>query len=351
MLSAHSEGTNEGAILGKLTVLSARNAKPGRHADGNGLYLLVKPSGSKSWLLRVQVDGRRRDVGLGSYQVFTLAEARDRALELRKAAKLGKDPVAARDQDRRKIPTFKEAAKACHLEMKKGWTDKHAAMFLSSLETHIFPIIGTIPVDQIAAPQIRDALVPIWHRIPDMARKVRVRIGMVLNYAHGQGWRPNEAPTRALSLLLSKQPATGNFAAMPYQDVPAFVADIRAKPETLGRLALLFLIFTAARSGEVRSARWSHIDLKQRLWHRPTELMKARVAHTVTLNDAAIAILEQVALLRSGDDSLVFPNSKGVQLNRARFGLCVSFLISTDGSGIVRFLIWQSIASCVAVTW
>lgn len=301
--------------MGNLTVASARNAKPGRHADGNGLYLLVKPSGSKSWLLRVQVDGRRRDIGLGSYHVFTLAEARDRAVELRKAAKLGKDPVSARDQDRRKVPTFKEAAKACHAEMKKGWTHKHAAMFLSSLETHIFPTIGNIRVDQLEALQIRDALVPIWHRIPDMARKVRLRIGMVLNYAHGQGWRSNEAPVRALSLLLSKQPATGNFAAMPYHEVPAFVADIRSKPETVGRLALLFLIFTAARSGEVRSARWSHIDLKHRLWRRPAELMKTRIEHTVTLNDAATSLLERAILLRTGDDGLVFPNSKGVQMS------------------------------------
>ncbi|MBW7946108.1 MAG: integrase arm-type DNA-binding domain-containing protein, partial [Sphingomonadaceae bacterium] len=301
--------------MGKLTIVSARNAKPGRHADGQGLYLLVKPSGSKSWLLRVQVDGCRRDIGLGSYHVFTLTEARERAAELRKAAKLGKDPVIARDQDRRKVPTFKEAAKACHTEMKKGWTDKHAAMFLSSLETHIFPTIGNIRVDQLEALQIRDALAPIWHRIPDMARKVRIRIGMVLNYAHGQGWRPNEAPVRALSLLLSKQPAAGNFAAMPYQEVPAFVAGIRSKSETVGRLALLFLIFTAARSGEVRSARWSHIDLKHRLWHRPAELMKTRVTHTVTLNDAAISILERVELLRGSEDGLVFPNSKGVQMS------------------------------------
>ena len=277
---------------------------------------MVKPSGSKSWLLRVQVNGHRRDIGLGSYNDLSLAEARDKATELRKAAKNGLDPIAVRDAARRRIPNFKEAAKACHAEMKKGWTQKHEKMFLASLETHAFPIIGRIPVDQIDAPQIRDAVAPIWHSKPDMARKVRVRIGMVLNFAHGEGWRAGEAPVRAVSLLLAKQPAAGNFPSMPYKDAPAFVVSIRAKPETVGRLALLFLVYTAARSGEVRSARWSHIDLKEKLWNRPAELMKSRVAHSVTLNEGALAVLKRAALLRSSDeDGLIFPNGKGDKIS------------------------------------
>lgn len=302
--------------MGVLTAISAKNAKPGRHADGQDLYLLVKPSGSKSWLLRVQVDGRRRDIGLGSYHDLSLAEARDKATELRKAAKAGLDPIAIRDAVRRRIPSFKEAAKACHAEMKKGWTEKHEKMFLASLETHVFPIIGHISVDQVEAPQVRDAVAPIWHTKPDMARKVRVRIGMVLNFAHGEGWRASEAPVRAVSLLLAKQPAAGNFPSMPYKDAPAFVASVRAKPETVGRLALLFLIYTAARSGEVRSARWSHIDFKQKLWSRPADLMKSRVAHSVTLNESALAVLERAALLRTSDeDCLIFPNGKGDKIS------------------------------------
>jgi integrase len=298
--------------MGNLTAVSAKNAKPGRHADGDDLYLMVQKSGSRSWLLRVQVDGRRRDVGLGSFRDLSLAEAREKATELRKAAKKGLDPVAVRDSARRRIPSFKEAAKACHAEMKKGWTEKHEKMFLASLETHVFPTIGHLSVDRIDAPQIRDAVAPIWHSKPDMARKVRVRIGMVLNFAHGEGWRAGEAPVRAVSLLLAKQPAAGNFPSMPYKEVPAFIARVRDKPETIGRLALLFLVYTAARSGEVRSARWSHIDLKEKLWNRPAELMKSRVAHTVTLNEGALAILERAALLRSSDDDgVIFPNTKG----------------------------------------
>jgi hypothetical protein len=120
-----------------LTVLSVKGAKPGRHADGKGLYLLVSPSASKSWVLRVQVDGRRRDIGLGSVSDLTLAEARERAAALRKAARTGLDPVAERDKDRRPVPTFADAAKACHADLKGGWADKNAAAFLSSLADHI----------------------------------------------------------------------------------------------------------------------------------------------------------------------------------------------------------------------
>jgi len=317
LLSKHGEGTNEGTkSVGLITAIGAKNAKPGRHADGQDLYLLVKPSGSKSWLLRVQVNGRRRDIGLGSFHDLSLAEAREKAAELRKAAKDGRDPVAVRDQARRTVPTFKQAANSCHAAMKAAWTDKNATLFLSSLETHVFPIIGHVQVDRVDAPQIRDVLAPIWQTKPDSARKLLERMGMMLNFAHGEGWRSNEAPARALSLLLAKQPTAGNFAAMPYKDVPTFVAPLRKKPQTVGRLALLFLIYTAARSEEVRSARWSHLDLKEKLWHRPAGLMKSRIAHTVTLNDGAIAILERAALLRSTDeDCLIFPNGKGDKIS------------------------------------
>jgi integrase len=299
-------------LLAKLTALSVKNAKPGRHADGLGLYLRVKPSGARSWLLRVQVSGRRRDIGLGSITDLTLTEARERAAQLRKAARAGRDPIAERDKDRRPLPTFKEAAKACHAEMKRGWTSKNAISFLSSLEAHVFPVIGNMRIDHVEASHIRDALAPIWIDIPEMARKVRIRINMVLNYAKGQNWRPAEAPSRSVSLLLGKQRSGGNFPAMPYAEVPAFVTKLRDETETVGRLALLFVIFTGARSGEVRSARWSHIDTKQKLWNRPAELMKTRLAHSVTLSEGALVILERAAARRTTkEDCLIFSNGSG----------------------------------------
>jgi integrase len=159
-------------------------------------------------------------------------------------------------------------------------------------------------------------LAPIWLEIPEMARKVRQRASVVLNFAKAKGWRSTEAPGKSVTIGLARHTAGGNFAAMPYEQVPAFVADLEAKTETVGRMALLFTIHTAARSGEVRHARWSHVDLDKRLWHRPADLMKSKTAHTVTLTDAAIAILQRAALLREGEgDSLIFASTKQTPLS------------------------------------
>ncbi len=319
----------------KLTALAVKSAKPGRHADGDGLYLLVKPSGAKAWLLRVQVDGRRRDIGLGTAdtssrangkgeaspivipvlqrKILTLAEARDKAAMLRVAAKSGLDPIAERDRERLKIPKFRDAAKAAHLALKSGWSEKGAATFIKSLENHAFKTIGDIRVDAITAADISNVLTPIWTTKADMARKVRQRIGTVLNFAHGKGWRATEAPGRSVTVGLPRQPKGGNYQAMPYADVPAFVAGLVAQPATTGRSALLFQIYTAARPGEVRGARWGQIDLEKREWNRPASLMKGNdaSAHTITLNEVAVALLKQIkgdATLKP--DQLVFPGQR-----------------------------------------
>ncbi len=291
--------------MGGLTVLGIKNAKPGRHADGGGLYLLVKPTKSRSWLLRIQVDGRRRDVGLGAVdldgkrdpaeadvpilhrKVLTLAEAREKAGILARLAKAGRDPVAERDKDRSTVPNFKAATLTCHGDLQSGWAPKNAAAFLASLTEHAFPHIGNVRVDQIESSHLRDMLAPIWTDKPEMARKIRQRAGIVLNYAKAKGWRTTEAPGKSVTMGLARGHRGGNFAAMPYVDVPAFVAELMAKAETMGRLALLFVIYTAARSGEVRNATWDQIDLERKVWNRPASMMKSKEAHTVTLSDAA----------------------------------------------------------------
>lgn len=324
----------------KLTALAVKNAKPGRHADGEGLYLLVKPTGAKSWLLRIQVEGKRRDVGLGAVdtssravgkgeespivipilqrRVLTLGEAREKAGVLRSAAKSGLDPIAERDRERRTVPKFREAAKAAHEALKEGWSEKGAKTFISSLENHAYPLIADVRVDVITAADISSVLSPIWTSKPDMARKVRQRIGTVLNFAHGKGWRASEAPGKSVTVGLPRQPKGGNYEAMPYADVPAFVAYVSAKAPTNGRLALLFQIYTAARPGEVRAARWGQIDLAGRNWNRPAELMKGvhAPAHTVTLNDAAVQLLEQVKAGREPKPAdLIFPGQRGAMLS------------------------------------
>lgn len=300
----------------KLTALKVKSAKPGRHGDGAGLYLLVSGTGAKSWMLRVQVDGRRRDIGLGALSDLTLDEARDKSRELRKVARAGGDPIAARDKREEAPPTFREAAKACHAALSSGWTDRHAKAFLSTLELHVMPRMGKLRVDSVDEKDIVAVLSPIWTTKPAAARKLRQRIGTVLDYARGSGWRATGAPRDGLRPLLAKQGRAGNFAAMPYADLPGFVADQNGEADTAGRLALLFTILTAARSGEVRSARWSHIDEEAKLWHRPADLMKSGVAHSVTLSPAALDLLRCARVLRtSARDTLVFPGKSGGELS------------------------------------
>ncbi len=302
--------------MAKLTALAVKNAKPGRHGDGAGLYLLVSPTGAKSWMIRIQQNGKRRDIGLGSVAALSLSEARQRAVDLRKHALNGRDPIAERDRDKRATPTFKEAVKSTHAALKTGWVEKNAAAFLTSLETYAYPTLGNLQVDTIEAGHIRDMLEPIWTTKPELARKVRTRVGQVLNFSHSKGWRATEAPGRSITVGLSKQPAGKNFKAMPYAAVPAFVRSLRAAAATVGRQALLFQILTAARPGEVRAARWGQIDFDGRDWNRPAETMKGGEAHTVTLNAAAIALLEEVRGGRTTKpDELIFAGQRGAMLS------------------------------------
>lgn len=333
-----------GSGLPKLSALFVKNAKPGRYGDGEGLHLLVKPkpsnpdeAGAKSWVLRVQVDGKRRDIGLGSYReapkkapttpaeidipllhrkILTLSEAREKATLLRLAAKAGLDPVAERDKERRSIPTFRDAALATHEVLKVGLTEKVGEVFIKSLENHVFKTLGDKRVDKITAADITTALAPIWTSKPDMARKVRQRIGKILNFAHNKGWRPTEAPGKSVSAGLPRQPKGGNYKAMPYAEVPAFVQLLRSEAPTQGRRAVLLQIYTAARPGEVRRGRWNQLDLDKREWNRPADIMKERIAHTITLNAPAIALLEEMkSESRFKADALFFPNRDGEPLS------------------------------------
>lgn len=300
----------------KLNEIKCRKAKPGVHGDGAGLYLRVKPSGAKSWVLRVQFRGQRQDVGLGGYPADrSLAEAREEAARLRKLARRGLDAIAERDREKVIVPTFKAAMAAAHTELSKGWTDKNAKAFKATLEAHIVPKIGNLRVDQIEAEQIVFALSPIWMTKPVQARKLRIRIGQVLSYAKARGWRVNPVPAAAeLKAGLPAQPRGGHFAAMPYADVPGFVATQLEEYGTAGRLALLFTIVTAARSGEVRQATWEQVNEEARTWSRPGGIMKNKEPHVVTLSDAALAILERARALSNGK-GLIFPAPRGGELS------------------------------------
>lgn len=312
----HYVGVLEGVGVPKLTATAVKHAKAGRHSAGDGLYLLVSETGAKSWVLRVQFRGRRRDIGLGSIAELSLTEARDRARELRKLAKAGRDPIAGRDKAKTVTPTFESAAKACHEALSSGWEKRHSAAFLASLEQHAYPRLGRLHVDSVDEKDLVAVLSPIWHDRPAAARKLRQRMNIVLDFAKASGWRPTGAPRDSLRSMLAKQGRSGNFSAMPYTDVPGFVAELRAKPLTVGRLAVLFVIFTAARPGEVRSAKWSHIDLEAMTWTRPAALMKSREVHVVTLSPAAVAVLREAEKLRTErNDAPLFPGARDRSLS------------------------------------
>ena len=290
-----------------LTALKVKSLGPGRHADAHGLYLLVKESGSRSWVLRMQTEGRRRDFGLGSLRDVSLAEARDAAADLRRQVRRGGDPVAERRAGRKVIPSFETAARACYESMRAGWKNKRHESWISSLSNHIFPMIGSKPVDAIDSTTVCEALAPIWLEIPDTANRILQRIGAVLDFAHIKGWRDEETSLRSVRKGLPRQAASvGHLEAMPYCDVPAFMAGLADAAPTVGRDALRLTVYTAVRSNETRFAVWPEFDLQNGVWSIPAERMKAGEAHIVPLSRAAVALLRRRWKAREADDGLVF---------------------------------------------
>ena len=297
--------------MGRLTATAIKAANaPGRYGDGDGLFLLIGRTGSKSWMVRVQKDGRRRDIGLGSAAKVTLALARDRARTVRSQVEAGIDPVA----ERRKaagIPTFRESAAIVHAEHKHGWKNgKHRAQWISSLDAYAFPAFGDVAVSAVEAPVVRDALAAIWLTKPETARRLRQRIATVIDWAVAKGYRDGPLAMAVIDKALPKQRAkVKHHAALPHAALPAFMTSLRAK-ETMGRLALEAAILTAARSGEVRLATWAELDLDAALWTVPAARMKAGREHVVPLSRQAAAVFERMKPHRRGDTDLVFPGTK-----------------------------------------
>lgn len=296
----------DGSSYMALSAIEIRNAKRGRHADGDGLYLVVRSSTSRSWVLRTQIDGQRRDYGLGSANIVTPAQARATAAEMR--VRIKQRESARPEPDTPAVPTFAEAARACHEALKLGWKNKrHRDSWLASLENHVFPWIGSVSVDRVTSMMVRDAMAPIWLTIPETARRILQRIGTVLDFAHISGWCPQEASLRSVPKGLPRQPhSDGHFSAMPYAKVPAFFEQLRGAPQSAGRDALMFTILNAVRSGEARLATWGEFDLVGGLWTIPAHRMKMNKIHVVPLSKASVNLLEQRWPLRAHDTGLVF---------------------------------------------
>lgn len=268
-----------------LTFLQVKHAKPGRYADGNGLYLHVRSSGSRAWVFRAVVDGKRKDFGLGSVRKVSLAQARSKAASYQASLRFGEEIEPAVVASGQVVPTFAEASRACHSAIKAGWKNAHhSASWLSSLEGHIFQHFGDKPVDTINSAMVRSALAPIWLQIPETARRIYQRIKTVLDFAHIEGWCPYEVSLRSVTRGLPRQPPSDNhFEAMPYEDIPAFIKRLATTPASVGRDALIFTILNAVRSGEARLAKWPEFDLDAGVWTIPPARMKMNKLHVVPL--------------------------------------------------------------------
>ena len=294
----------------RLTALAVRNLRArGRHADGNGLYLVVDEGGAKRWVLRTVIAGTRRDLGLGSAQLVSLADARAEAARLRKMARDGGDPLAERKRARIVIPTFRAAATEVHKAQSATFRNrKHAAQWLDSLAATAFPILGDRPVDAIDSGDVLKALSPIWTTKPETARRVKQRIKVVFDWAKASGFRRGDNPVDGITKALPKVRAVAqHHAALAYAQLAAFIDALATVDAGEGaRLAFEFLILTATRTNEVLLARWEEIDTDRATWTIPAERMKAHREHQVPLAPRCLEILERARAL-AGESPYVFP--------------------------------------------
>jgi integrase len=296
--------------------------KPGMHNDGVWLYLAVSDSGSASWLFRFKIEKKPRQMGLGSLDEVTLAQARELADDARRRVREGVDPLEERRAaklsariERARAMTFKQAAEAYIAAHRAGWTNaKHSNQWPQSLDAYAFPIIGDLPVATVDLPLVMKVIEPLWSTKPETASRVRGRIEVILDWATVRGYRQGENPARwrgHLESLLPKKTkvrAVEHLAALPYSEVAAFMAQLRGQ-EGIAARALEFTILTAALAGEVVGAGWDEFDMARRIWVVPASRMKARKEHRVPLSDAAMAILERMAELRQ--NNFVFPGRFG----------------------------------------
>lgn len=289
----------------------ATATKPGRHADGGGLYLVVDPSGAKRWAFLFRRDGKLREMGLGGLTSVPLARARELAGECRAEVAAGRNPIEARKANRA-VPTFGAAADAYVKSKSPEWRNaKHAAQWTMTLTKYAAPLRSK-PVNEIGTDDVLEVLRPIWRTKPETASRLRGRIEHVLDAARAAGHRTGENPARwrgHLDKLLPKRQrlSRGHHAALPYPEVPAFVVELR-KREAVAALALEYTTLTAARSGETLGARWPEIDLDAKVWTVPPERMKAGREHRVPLSGRALEILKQLAEVRTSE--FVFPGQK-----------------------------------------
>ena len=304
--------------------------KQGRYADGGGLYLQVSSQGTKSWLFRFTQGGKARQMGLGAIQTISLPEAREAALKCRKLLHEGIDPIEARNRERSSkrsqaasAKTFKECAEEYISSHRAGWRNaKHAAQWTSTLETYAFPVIGSLPVQDIDTPLVMNVLKPIWQVKTETASRVRGRIEVILDWATVGNYRKGENPARWKGHLAIMLPAKStvmkvkHHAALPYDEIGAFMEQL-AERDSVSARGLEFQILTAARTGEVIGATWAEIDLDKAVWTIPAKRTKTAKEHRVPLSSSATALLEHMQEVSTSEFIFLGARSKKPLSNMA----------------------------------
>jgi len=298
-------------MAGRLTARKIETTKPGKYSDGGNLYLIVSPTGARKWVLRFTWRGKAREMGLGTPATVSLADARERAANARRMVGQGLDPINERKRTGG-VPTFGEMADQVREALSVGFrNEKHRAQWKATLATYAAPLSDK-PIDAILTDDVLAVLKPIWTTKSVTASRVRGRIEKVLDAAKAKGYRQGENPARwrgHLDHLLPKQSklTRSHHAAMPYEHVAAFIGRLR-ESDSLAAQALELTILTAARSGEILGMGWSEVDLDKKIWTVPANRMKAGREHRVPLSERAVAILRQLADIKTGD--FVYPGQR-----------------------------------------
>ncbi len=300
-----------------LTTAFVRNvAQAGRYCDGGGLYLDVQPTGTRSWVQRLVIRGRRRELGLGGFPLVPLKDARAAALANRRLARAGGDPLAEKRR-LKSMPTFADAAERVWNQMRQGWRDqRHARDWLSSLTRFAFPHLGHLPVGEVTSADVVETLRPVWHARPSTARRVRQRIGSVMEWAVALGHRDDNPCDRIGPALGPQGDLVQHMRALPHREVAGAIERVRASRAWTGtKLAFEFLVLAAGRSGEVRGALWDEMDTVAHVWTIPAARMKMKREHRVPLSRRALDILDAARMLDGGGNPLVFPSIGGKRLH------------------------------------
>ena len=296
----------------QLTAASVPTLGPGKYTDGHGLTLFVQPSGSRQWVQRIHIHGKRREFGLGGFPMVTLREAREKAFENRRIARAGGDP--RRQSVNPAVPTFAEATRTVHAIHAPSWrSDKQCQQWIDEVSRIVWPAVGHLPVDAITTAQLTEVFKPIWLTKPVIANRVRQRTEKIMEWCIAEGHRPDNPANAPLKANLPKQPKGGHHRAIQYTEVAGALDAVRNSPSgEMVKCAFEFLVLTATRKAETLKAAWNEIDLEAGIWTIPASRMKAEREHRIPLSKRATEILARAKAMSPNNRSgFVFVSPRG----------------------------------------